>query len=216
MVFSAALSLGFVIGPRILFVGNSHTQFGDVPGTVKKLLASDPGFVGVETSSFAVGLLNDWGGNRGLIAAIESGKFDIAVLQGAAISSSHQYTYSQANGIKLARKLGEGGTKVFFVSEWPRRGWDETEYIEAIYRKMASESNAKVIRVGRVWDGVRKRLNGIDLWQADGNHALPAGSYLSARTIASWLGGRQLNYVPQGIGLKFVEAVDEANHDAHN
>jgi len=213
MITSMALSLGFVIGPRILFVGNSHTSFGDVPGTVQKLLVRDEQFLGVECRTFGVGTLNQWKGNSGLVGAVKSGGWSFAVLQGAEVSSSHRYTYSQANGIELARRLERSGTRVFLVSEWPRRGWDETDYIEAIYRAIAKESGAEVVPVGRVWDGTRKRLSGLDLWQADGNHASAAGSYLSARTIASWLGGEKLGYVPAGIDRRFVKAVDEAIDD---
>ncbi|MFM9873061.1 MAG: hypothetical protein ACKVQS_06295 [Fimbriimonadaceae bacterium] len=213
MVFSTALSLGFVIGSRILFVGNSHTQNGDVPGTVQKLLASEKAFAGVTCSYFGVGLLNQWAGNPGLVRAVKDGGFDFAVLQGAAVSSSHRFTYSQASGIELAKLLVNGGSKVYLVSEWPRRDWDETEYTESIYRAMAKESGAEVIPVGRVWDGVRKRLNGIDLWQADGNHANSMGSYLSSRVISRWLGGEKLNYVPAGISPEFVDAIDAAYFD---
>ncbi len=209
MVFSMAVSLAFAVGPKILFVGNSHTQFGDVPGMVQRLLSSDKEFVGVAYQSFGVGVLNQWRGNSGLIKTLKNEKYDYAVLQGAEVSSSHKYVYSQKEGIELAAGLEKMGIRVLLVSEWPRRGWDEAEYTEAVYRGMAKESGAEVIPVGRVWDGVRKRLNGIDLWQADGNHALPKGSYLSARTIARWLGGQRLNYVLEGVDKEFVAAIDE-------
>jgi hypothetical protein len=207
MLFSLAMSLEFVVGPKILFVGNSHTQNGDVPGVVQKLIA------GAECQYFSVGLLNQWKSNSKLVKSVQAVKYNIAVLQGAEVSSSHKYSYSQGDGVELAKQLVKGGTKVYLVSEWPRRDWDEADYTEAVYRAMAKESGAQVIPVGRVWDGVRKRMGGIDLWQHDGNHANAMGSYLSARVIARWIGGEKLSYVPVGFSPKFVEAIDAAYLD---
>lgn len=213
MLFALTLSLAVVAAPDILFVGNSHTASGDVPSMVRQLLNGEKQFENVRVASYAVSHLNQWGGSRELVDLVRAGGIKCAVLQGAEISSSHKYTYSQAEGIDLAKKLRAGGTQVLFVSEWPRRGCDETAYIEAVYLEMAKESGGTVIPVGQVWDAVRKRLGGIDLWQSDGNHATLMGSYLSARTIAWHLGGRRLDYVPEGIGQEYVSAVDAAVRD---
>ncbi len=82
--------------PKILFVGNSHTIVNNVPESVRQLLASDSSHRKANVRSVSVGLLETAGPD--VETAIKSEKWDVVILQGAQVSSSHKYRYSQAKG----------------------------------------------------------------------------------------------------------------------
>lgn len=172
----------------ILFVGNSHTANHDVPALVETLLESDPG---VEANVLRLGssFLRDAVANPRVIAEIESGAWDVVVLQGQEISQSHTIVYSRSEAISLAEMAIAAGSRPLFFAEWSRRGIDETDYIEAIYAAIAETAGAEVIPVGRTWDHFLDDYPDHELWAPDGNHASEDGAFLAAATIASFIAG---------------------------
>ncbi|MEI7984118.1 MAG: hypothetical protein WCI55_00700 [Armatimonadota bacterium] len=144
--------------------------------------------------SVSVGLLETAGPD--VETAIKSEKWDVVVLQGAHVSSSHKYRYSQAKGIALANLALGRKARVLLCAEWPRRGWDETQYQLGVYREIQADAKGSVIvPICEIWDASRAKLSGIDLWQGDGNHANLKGSFLSACAIYRYLTG-DLNDCP--------------------
>ncbi len=190
---------------RILFVGNSHTAVNDVPGMVKSLIESDGHGRTASVDTILAAHLNDIGDDAGALARIQSGNWDVIVLQGALVSMSHKYTYPQDGGIKLAKIAKSAGARVLCYSEWSRRDIDETIYTEDVYREIATAAGGEVVPAGRVWDAVRKRNGGADYWQMDGNHALPAGSLIAAEAIYTWILGAEAGdptWFPGGVDPK--------------
>lgn len=172
--------------PKILFVGNSHTAFNNVPEMVRSLLASDSAKRKATIQYLTVSLLEDGGPN--VEQAIRATKWDAVVLQGAKVSSSHKYRYRQDRAVAMANLALSKKAKVFLCAEWPRRGWDESEYQLGVYREIQSAAKGSVIiPICKVWDSSRAKLGGIDLWNVDGNHANLKGSFLSAATIYRYL-----------------------------
>ena len=164
----------------ILFLGNSHTASNDFTGMVKSLLESDGSGRKVSFRLMASGFLEDFAQNQDARREARSGKWKYIVLQGAKQSSSHKYVYSQAGCIEIAKVAVASGSKTLLFAEWPRRGWDETEYILGIYGEIAKASGATIAPLCRCWDAALKNQPKLDLWMRDGNHASPAGSFLAA------------------------------------
>jgi hypothetical protein len=185
-----------------VFCGNSHTAFHNVPNMVRKLTPKVESRR-VEIQHFSAALLNECWTNEAIRKRILAQKHDAAVLQGAAMSSSHKYAYRQDGGIELAKELKRGGAKVLFFAEWPRKGWDETGYILGVYQKLATAvPDSEIIPVPKVWDAVRKRHPNLDYWSQDGNHAALDGAYLAACVISSRLAGpgaQLAKWTPEGI-----------------
>lgn len=207
----AAIGVMQMVGPSILFVGNSHTATGDIPGMVVAGLRLDGNWANVRYQVWSAGVLNDWAANPERVKALSNGKWDVAVLQGASISQSHKYDYSQAGGIDLAKKLGENGTRVLYFSEWSRAGWDETAYIEGIYRGIQKEANGgDIVRVGLVWDRLRAKAPRYKLISEDGNHARLDGAYLAARAIAAGIRGSDREFEVPGISPGLAQQVSLA------
>lgn len=172
----------------ILFVGNSHTGTHGVPALVEEFLDSDPSTearVLLITSDF----LSTAANNDRLVEEIDSGRWDVVVLQGQEVSQSHTIDYSRAGAIALAQASEAAGSRPMLFSEWSRRDIDETEYIEAIYEQIADASGAEVIPIGRAWDRFLVTAPGYPLWGSDGNHSSPEGALLAAATIAYAIAG---------------------------
>lgn len=169
---------------NVLFLGNSHTQYNNVPELVRSIAASAGQDLRVEMRIGA--FLEDVAGRNDVRSLVRSGKVHVLVMQAAKVSSSHRYVYSQAQGIALAKEARDAGIRVVLFSEWPRQGVDETAFIENVYRGIARESGAEIAPVGRVWDKVLRQAPKLQLW-SDGNHATPKGSFLAAQVLYRWI-----------------------------
>ncbi len=172
----------------ILFVGNSHTSTHDIPRTVRELLDSDPARQ-TTVELMSAGFLRIAANDVAITDAIGSGDWDIVVLQGQEISQSHSIAYSQEEAVALAELAIESGARALLFSEWPRKGIDETEYIEKIYDEIAEASGAEVVPVGRTWDLYLADLPDNNLWASDGNHSNSDGAFLAAATLAHVIAG---------------------------
>jgi hypothetical protein len=198
---------------KLLFLGNSHTQGNNLAQMVKGLLESDGSKRTVEVQVISGAMLNDIAKNPEAMKTVKEPKWDAVILQGASLSSSHKYNYSQAGGIELATQAKKAGNRPILFAEWPRKGWNETDYILGIYKKISSASGAEIAPVCRVWDAVLKKQAKLDLWQSDGNHAKAPGSYIAAVTIYRKLLGEKAKsptWVPGGVDPKLAPVVMEA------
>lgn len=180
--------LATAVPMKILFLGNSHTTTYNVAGMTVELLRS----AGAQVETHAVqgaSFLNDFANDTRLLSSMRKGTWNVAVLQAAKLSSSHRYIYSQEGGLKVADAANAGGAKTFFFAEWPRRGWNESNYIYGIYAGMVKDVKAEIIPVCDAWDWMRSNFPHVDLWAADGNHSNLSGAYLAAMTLARHLHG---------------------------
>lgn len=172
---------------RLLFLGNSHTGVNDVPGLVKSLFESTGRKT--EVTKRLGGLLNELYESTEHQTTVGTKGWTAVILQGAAISSSHKYTYSQRGALEFAKLAERGGARVILFAEWPRKGWDETDYILGIYRDIAKQSGAQIAPVCKAWDAVLAKQPNLPMWSKDGNHAAPLGSYLAALTLYYTIAG---------------------------
>lgn len=184
----------------ILFLGNSHTGNNDVPGLVKSLLESDGTRRKVVTKSYFAPFLNDFSTRPDVVSDLKSGQWNIVVLQGAKVSSSHKYNYSQAGGIEVAKAAVKARSRVLLFVEWPRRGWNESEYQLSVYRDIAHATDAEMVPICYAWDVALKAKPSLDLWLPDGNHSNLTGGYLAACSFYYYLEpGSEPTWQPAGI-----------------
>lgn len=169
---------------NVLFLGNSHTQYNNVPDLVRNIAASSGLQMRVEMRIGA--FLEDIAVREDVRTLVRSGTVQVLVMQAAKVSSSHKYVYSQVEGTALAKAARNAGARVVLFSEWPRQGVDETEFIENVYRGIAKESGAEIAPVGRVWDKVLRQAPKLQLW-SDGNHANGKGAFLAAHVLYRWI-----------------------------
>jgi hypothetical protein len=189
---------------RILFIGNSHTAGNDIPGSVKRQWEVTKPQIQVTTEMMLGGALEDISRRNDVQDKIRDGHWNLVVLQGAAISQSHKYTYSQEGAISLAKLAKSSGARALLYAEWPRKGWNETEYILNVYRGIAKASGAEIIPVCKAWDEALKRNSKLDLWLPDGNHSSSAGGYLASVFITGWIAKQPVTKdvgVPSGVDV---------------
>ena len=177
---------------HILFIGNSHTTVNDLPSMVQNLLESDGSHRKVVTKRYFEAFLNDGLTDRAAMMDVDDPRWDIVILQGAKASSSHKYKYHNDNCAAIARSARRAGSRALFFVEWPRRGWDESEFQMDIYRTIHKAApGSELVPVCYAWDAILKKAPKMDLWAADGNHASPLGTYLAANVFYYYLEGTQ-------------------------
>lgn len=216
MLFFATAALLIAANPkplRILFIGNSHTQVNDLPAMMKSLIESDGSGRVVETARFFEDFLNDGVNDRAACQALNDPKWDVVVLQGAKASSSHRYKYNNDGCAALARMARRVGSRTLFFVEWPRRGWDESEFQMNVYRPIAQAApGSELVPVCYAWDAILKKSPNLDLWAPDGNHASPLGTYLAANVFYYYLSGtkRSPTWSPAGVDAKLNALIHES------
>jgi hypothetical protein len=163
----------------------------------------------VEVSVLSGGHLDDIEPRADVRRAIDEGKWTHVVLQGTKISSSHKFEYSQAAGIALAARARRAGAKVLLFAEWPRKGWDESDYIFRHYQTIQESAGGEIVPVCYAWDEAFRAHPSVNLWAPDGNHSSLVGAYLAACTIAYWVAGTDsvLTFVPRGVDTKMAGAM---------
>jgi len=215
----AVALLGAQTQLHILFIGNSHTQVNDLPMMVKSLLESDGSGRKVETYRFFDEFLNDAYNDAAVRKAIVDPKWDVVVLQAAKASSSHKYRYNNDGAAALARMALHAKSRALFFVEWPRRGWDESDFQMGVYRPIQSASpGSELVPVCYAWDALLKRWPDAELWADDGNHASPLGTFLAANVFYYYLAGdnRQPAWILPGVSPSAVGLIRSAARTAVN
>lgn len=174
----------------VLMMGNSHTSFNNLPGMLAAMIqATAPGksVSAVEAPGWM--FLDERLSDPASIQLIRSRRWSFVVLQAQKYSASGLYDYSTAEAgdwIKLAR---EAGALPVMFPEWPRRGVPETQRIYDLHVSIARKAPACVAPIGQAWDLANARHPQVTLHAGDGNHAQPAGSFLSALVIYATVTG---------------------------
>ena len=192
-----------VPGPtRLLFVGNSLTFFNDLPETFAKLAGSGGHAVEVGMSAQGGQTLAGHATSPGSLKKITGERWDFVVLQE---QSRIPAIAAQRNEqmVPAARLLGEkaadsGADSVLFLTWASRDGLPSAglkDYgamqsaIEAGYLEVAGEIGAMVAPVGVAWQQALEEHPELELWQRDGSHPSPEGTYLAACVFYATLFG---------------------------
>lgn len=191
--------------PRILFVGNSHTFYNNFSGMFVNIVDA----MGRKSSVYELSQgyytlkkfadLEDKGGAL-LDRTLEKQSWDIVILQensNAALSSSAEeemFPYARILDEKVKAK---GGQTAFFMTWAPKNGSTEgikkktKEELQQImaenYMAIAEELDSLLIPAGIGFMRCSELYPEIELWDDDGRHPSPAGSYLAACTAYALL-----------------------------
>ncbi len=174
--------------PSILFIGNSHTSFHNLPQLVAQLIKRAKPEQTPYVHTHSVATLKAAAADASCLSEIDTRAWDCVVLQAQEISMSGKFIYSNSEGIEIAKRAKSRGAKVFFFAEWGRQGVaGETERTEQIYQEMADASGASLIPVGQTWDRVLTAQPEMSLHAADGNHQSRLGASLTALVLAAFI-----------------------------
>ena len=190
----------------ILFVGNSHTFFNDMPRTFARLWEA-------QTGRAARPMMLCHGG-QGFTYHVREyfevrfdllyGGFDYAVFQ----QKAHPFAGSEEEleaGKKLAELAGKGGATPVFALTWAEKVHPENqEKMNEFHRRLCAETGALLSPVGLVWQRVLAFDRDFPLYFEDGEHASVYGDYLIAVTHCRLLSGKSCLDLP-AIGCDFFD-----------
>ncbi|HOX06096.1 MAG TPA: hypothetical protein PK280_06820 [Planctomycetota bacterium] len=187
---------------RILFIGNSHTSRNDLPGLVRALVDSASGRPECEAALCAAdGRDLAWhaaeGGTR---LALAGNRWDFVALQ----QKTHPfdgYAALAAGCAALEPGIRAAGARALIYSTWKRKDAPESDQdeLDAAHARLAGESGALLVPAGAAWSLVRRGHPEIELYDADGAHAAPAGTYLTACAFFRALTGKSPLGLPARI-----------------
>ncbi len=170
-------------GLKVLFIGNSHTYYNDLPAIFASMAEKDG--IACEVVMIAHGgwFLAQHVQEPDVRFNICHGKYDYVVLQERAHSFGPAEKYFDA-----VRTLDEwirgAGSKTVLYMCWACK---EEEYRQAeiteANERIAGETGAILAPVGREWWALKRERPELELYDADGAHASRRGSEFAARVI---------------------------------
>ncbi len=168
---------------KILFIGNSHTYFNDMPRMVQELFlcAGEKAEIAMLTHG---GMSLDWHFHQEQTRFnILYGEYDSIVLQQVA----HPFDGYQplSDGVAAIRGLAEGLPARFVLyMTWAEKAHPENQAeMSAAYRRVAAEQRTGLAPAGDVWQAFRRLHPEWELYFQDGAHASALGSFLAACCI---------------------------------
>lgn len=168
---------------RILFIGNSHTYYNDLPLIVRQIALGE-GFP-CETTMLAHGgwYLAQHAQEPDVRFNLLHGGYDFVVLQEHAHPFGPEEKLLEA-AVALNALIRAGGAVPVLFESWARKSEPELQAgMNAAHRRVADEIGALLAPVGELWQAYQQSVPALELYAEDGAHASPAGSAFAASCI---------------------------------
>ena len=195
-----------VASKKVLFVGNSYTYFWNLPLTVQVMSEKDSMILETRQSTGGgMSLRQHWNHENNLKTKdiIEKNKFDIIILQDFSLQAINKPDSLLYYGKLWNDFIRNYGAKVYLYTTWARENDPQKQQIITDgYQKLAAEIGATVVPVGQAWEKVRSLRPDIQLFDKDGSHPSPSGTYLSACVFYAVLTGKSPVGLPGRIITK--------------
>ncbi|MBR5520981.1 MAG: hypothetical protein IKU54_03195 [Oscillospiraceae bacterium] len=167
---------------KVLFIGNSHTYYNDMPQIFADICKERGKDVEVAMQAHP-GVTYGWhyGQKTELRFALMHGGFDYVVMQQAAHSPCPAKEETLADGKKIIEMARANGVTPIQTMPWAeKRDPDHQKGMYDIYNTLAEETGVKLTVTGNVFEDVFYNYPEINLYWRDGEHASPYGSYVIA------------------------------------
>jgi hypothetical protein len=182
---------------RVLFVGNSLTAGNDLPNLVQAMAAAGGKSVRVHAVVIGGASLEDhWQDGRAR-EALASARWDFVVLQQGPSSRPESQRHLREWARRWAAAARRRGATPALYMVWPFQGQrNGFALVSQSYRAAAEASKARILPAGEAWQEALRRDATLALYQQDGLHPTPAGTYLAALVITHGLTGVKPGRVP--------------------
>ncbi|MCQ2432840.1 MAG: hypothetical protein MJ175_09595, partial [Clostridia bacterium] len=201
---------------KLLFIGNSHTYFNDMPHIVTELYRLCGAGEADAVMLTAGGMSLTWhAGQTSERFCLKYGSYDAVILQDVAHPFIGRDEVLKGVGA-LKNMITCKETKVCLYMTWASLANPEAQQdmINA-YTEAQKTYGTLLAPVGRVWERVRYGGGNVPLFWQDGEHASIYGSYLAACTIFCTLTGKkELNpdtddafYRESGLDEAYVDII---------
>ena len=168
---------------RILFIGNSHTYYHDLPQLVKTRAAEAGYDCGVTMLAHPGWYLEQHVQEPEVRFNILYGGYDYVVLQEHAHPFGPEEKYREAVAA-LNQIIRAAGSVPVLYEVWAKKTEPELQAsMNEVHRRAAEETGALLAPVGERWWDFQKHRPELELYAEDGAHASKAGSDLAAEYI---------------------------------
>ena len=191
---------------KVLFIGNSHTYFNDMPALfalfAERTTGKRPDVTMLAYSA------RDLSWHRKEYFAVRFnlmyGGYDFCVIQQAA----HPYPPVEAtmrSGGQIISLCHRCGVTPVVSMTWAEKRFPENQQIMIdTCEALAREQHARLAPVGAVWKYIRETYPETELYFDDGEHASPYGDYLIAAVLCRLLTG-DISEDVNGLGFDFIQ-----------
>ncbi|PID29712.1 MAG: hypothetical protein CSB55_01445 [Candidatus Cloacimonadota bacterium] len=167
----------------VLFIGNSYTYANSGLDThLENMMREYENSDNFTASRVTYGgyTLEDHFNNPNTIEAIESGNWDLVILQEQSMRPIMNKRLMFKYATKLDSVITENGEDTGFFMTWAREyNQAMTESLSQAYIEIADSLNAALAPVGLAFSEVYANTN-INIYSNDGSHPSPQGTYLAA------------------------------------
>lgn len=188
---------------EILFVGNSYTYFWNLPQHVS-LMAASQGHALVTRQSTAGG--SNWEhhlmGERKLesVRLINDASWDYVILQNHSTSTIDRPEDFHKNGRQLINMVRKAGARPVLYMTWARKFNPlMQEAITREYLSLARSEKIPVVPIGMIWAKVRTLRPELELFDPDGSHPSPIGTYLNGLIFYKFFSGEPTVDIPNRL-----------------
>ncbi len=168
---------------RILFIGNSHTYFNDMPLMVAERFREEGYLCEVAMIAHGGWYLRQHVEEPDVRFNILYGHYDYVVLQEYSHPFGSEETYFEAVRA-LNQWIATAGSRPVIYMTWARKGEEPMqERMTLASREIAKEIGALLAPVGENWWTYGRSHPEIELYAEDGSHASERGSDFAAKYI---------------------------------
>jgi hypothetical protein len=188
-----------------LFVGDSFTYTqGGIYTHFEKLAAAatPPAFVKTDKAVAGGAFLKVLWEMREPVKAIDTGAFDVVVLQDDVPETNVDYFRQYARMFVDEVRKNKGRPVLFMAWQYQRLGWISMQQIARAHRDLAKELDVDVAPVGLAWQQASKERPDLDMYAGDREHPSIFGMYLATCVVYATVYGKNptgSSYAPMGI-----------------
>ncbi len=187
----------------VLFIGNSYTYFWNLPQVVKSMAESqDKEIFTRQSTAGGANLGHHWKGERNLQSRslVKSGKWEYVVLQDHSLRAIEAVDSLNYYVRKWHKEIVASGALPILYMTWAREFNPlMTNPIVKGYEDIAASLGIPVIPVGKIWSKARSLRPDLALYDPDGSHPSPLGTYLTACAFYEALSGSSAVGLPNRL-----------------
>ena len=168
---------------RILFIGNSHTYFNDMPEIVAEQFRKEQYDCEVTMIAHGGWFLEQHVNEPDVRFNILYGHYDYVVLQEHAHPFGPEEKFYGAVR-QLNQWILEAGSKAVIYMTWAKKDEEfNQERMTLAHEQIADELGMLLAPVGKYWWEYMRSYPDIEMYYKDGQHASPDGSRFAAKYI---------------------------------
>jgi len=188
---------------KVLFVGNSYTYMNNLP-QITSIITNNckTKLITQKSCSGGATIKDHWQGTRGLRTKelIRVGNYDIVVIQGQSREPINERDSLLKYVSLFCDLIKEKGGKPYLFATWPRKKIPQHQsLINDVYKSIALNTGAEVVKVGSSWEMAKKVRPEIELYSFDGSHPSELGTFLTACVFVSSI----LNELPEKLASPY-------------